>query len=184
MAEFCPVKSKPKPTSTCVELVYVPSSRTLLPASAALHTLSKYSVASARQCVRVVKEMDSKSIGLCPQGFESPRCRLHLYYLLVLIRELNPGLLWCTDAPPPVLFGVGRLDKLLLSTIFLGCWDFYGFGVFSRGVVFSCGFLWCFFSLQILANFLMGLWIFLDVVFSRAVECFPVGLYGSCLPRT
>ena len=28
-----------------------------------------------RQCVRVVKEMDSKSIGLCPQGFESPRCR-------------------------------------------------------------------------------------------------------------
>ena len=31
---------------------------------------------SARQCVRVVKEMDSKSIGLCPQGFESPRCRL------------------------------------------------------------------------------------------------------------
>ena len=30
---------------------------------------------SARQCVRVVMEMDSKSIGLCPQGFESPRCR-------------------------------------------------------------------------------------------------------------
>ena len=28
-----------------------------------------------RQCVRAVKEMDSKSIGLCPQGFESPRCR-------------------------------------------------------------------------------------------------------------
>ena len=28
-----------------------------------------------RHCVRVVKEMDSKSIGLCPQGFESPRCR-------------------------------------------------------------------------------------------------------------
>ena len=26
-------------------------------------------------CVRAVKEMDSKSIGLCPQGFESPRCR-------------------------------------------------------------------------------------------------------------
>ena len=24
---------------------------------------------------RVVKVMDSKSIGLCPQGFESPRCR-------------------------------------------------------------------------------------------------------------
>ena len=29
----------------------------------------------ARHCVRVAKEMDSKSIGLCPQGFESPRCR-------------------------------------------------------------------------------------------------------------
>ena len=28
-----------------------------------------------RQCVRAAKEMDSKSIGLCPQGFESPRCR-------------------------------------------------------------------------------------------------------------
>jgi hypothetical protein len=31
--------------------------------------------ARARHCVRVAKEMDSKSIGLCPQGFESPRCR-------------------------------------------------------------------------------------------------------------
>ena len=30
---------------------------------------------SQRHCVRVVKEMDSKSIGLCPQGFESPWCR-------------------------------------------------------------------------------------------------------------
>ena len=29
-----------------------------------------------RHCVRAAKEMDSKSIGLCPQGFESPRCRL------------------------------------------------------------------------------------------------------------
>ena len=35
----------------------------------------------SRQCVRAVKEMDSKSIGLCPQGFESPRCRiLALHY--------------------------------------------------------------------------------------------------------
>jgi hypothetical protein len=33
------------------------------------------SVSSSRQCDRVVKVMDSKSIGLCPQGFESPRCR-------------------------------------------------------------------------------------------------------------
>ena len=29
----------------------------------------------ARQCVRAAKEMDSKSSGLCPQGFESPCCR-------------------------------------------------------------------------------------------------------------
>ena len=28
-----------------------------------------------RQCDRVAKVMDSKSIGLCPQGLESPRCR-------------------------------------------------------------------------------------------------------------
>ena len=27
------------------------------------------------QCDRVVKVMDSKSIGLCPQGLKSPRCR-------------------------------------------------------------------------------------------------------------
>ena len=31
-----------------------------------------------RHCVRAVKEMDSKSIGLCPQAFESPRCRFSL----------------------------------------------------------------------------------------------------------
>ena len=28
-----------------------------------------------RHCVRTAKEIDSNSIGLCPQGFESPRCR-------------------------------------------------------------------------------------------------------------
>ena len=31
-----------------------------------------------RQCDRVVKVMDSKSIGLCPQGFKSPRCRIYI----------------------------------------------------------------------------------------------------------
>ena len=35
----------------------------------------KESVLLSRHCVRVAKEMDSKSIGLCPQGFEFPRCR-------------------------------------------------------------------------------------------------------------
>ena len=29
----------------------------------------------SRQCDRVAKVMDLKSIGLCPQGFKSPRCR-------------------------------------------------------------------------------------------------------------
>ena len=29
----------------------------------------------SRDTVRAVKEMDSKSIGLCPQGFQFPRCR-------------------------------------------------------------------------------------------------------------
>ena len=29
------------------------------------------------QCVRVVKESDSKSDGLCPRGFESLRCRFY-----------------------------------------------------------------------------------------------------------
>ena len=35
-----------------------------------------------RHCVRAVKEMDSKSIGLCPQGFESPRCRFHNFAIV------------------------------------------------------------------------------------------------------
>ena len=35
-----------------------------------------HELGKTRQCVRVVKEMDSKSIGLYPQGFESPQCRL------------------------------------------------------------------------------------------------------------
>ena len=29
-----------------------------------------------RHCVRVVKELDSKSNGLCPHGFKSHRCRV------------------------------------------------------------------------------------------------------------
>ena len=32
-----------------------------------------------RHCVRVAKEMDSKSIGLWPQGLESPRCRCAIF---------------------------------------------------------------------------------------------------------
>ena len=33
---------------------------------------------ATRQCDRVAKVMDSKSIGLCPQGLKSPRCRIGL----------------------------------------------------------------------------------------------------------
>ena len=39
---------------------------------------------SPRHCVRAVKEMDSKSIGLCAQGFESHRCRFWRSLFLVL----------------------------------------------------------------------------------------------------
>ena len=34
-----------------------------------------------RHCVRAVKEMDSKFIGLCPQGFDSPWCRFNVMIL-------------------------------------------------------------------------------------------------------
>ena len=41
-----------------------------------ISTLPIISAPAPRHCARAVKGMDSKSIGLCPQGFESPRCRL------------------------------------------------------------------------------------------------------------
>ena len=56
---------------------------------------------STRHCARAVKGMDSKSIGLCPQGFESPRCRSLTGFQLTASmasrpklrgRELNPDL--------------------------------------------------------------------------------------------
>ena len=37
-----------------------------------------------RHYVRVVKEIDSKSIGLCPQGFKSPWCR---YFCVCFLRR-------------------------------------------------------------------------------------------------
>ena len=45
------------------------------PRSAICMTLASLCPWAARHFVRAAKEMDSKSIGLCPQGFESPRCR-------------------------------------------------------------------------------------------------------------
>ena len=49
-----------------------------------------------RHCVRAVKEMDSKSIGLCPQGFESLGCRMHLpesnlEHLEISVSPMCPG---------------------------------------------------------------------------------------------
>ena len=45
-----------------------------------------------RHCVRVAKEMDSKSIGLWPQGFESPRCRVASgHTCLRLHAVMSPG---------------------------------------------------------------------------------------------
>ena len=45
----------------------------ILPAK--LSSIPTISAPTPRHCARAVKGMDSKSIGLCPQGFESPRCR-------------------------------------------------------------------------------------------------------------
>ena len=44
-----------------------------------------------RHCVRAVKEMDSKSIGLCPQGFESPRRRFEAVFTSIAYMDN-----WCT----------------------------------------------------------------------------------------
>ena len=44
---------------------------------------------SAIQCVRVVKKMDSSSIGLCPQGVESPRCRFCLAVTIAMDKRLS-----------------------------------------------------------------------------------------------
>ena len=43
-----------------------------------------------RHLVRVVKEADSKSAGLCPQGFESPRCRI-LSFFIASCSQLSPA---------------------------------------------------------------------------------------------
>ena len=46
------------------------------PMDASRHTTSEQPCRPMQwHCVRGVKEMDSKSIGICPQGFESPRWR-------------------------------------------------------------------------------------------------------------
>ena len=45
------------------------------------------SPSQARQCVPAAKEMNSKSIGLCPQGFESPRCRLHYLPFKITVNQ-------------------------------------------------------------------------------------------------
>ena len=42
------------------------------------HVENTHVLASRRHCVRAAKELDSKSNGLCPQGLESPRCRINL----------------------------------------------------------------------------------------------------------
>ena len=49
-------------------------------------------VLRTRHCVRAVKEMDSKSIGLCPQGFESPQCRF------AIAAAANMGIRFCSTA--------------------------------------------------------------------------------------
>jgi hypothetical protein len=51
--------------------------------------------------------MDSKSIGLCPQGFESPRCRFASGWLHVIVIMANG---WTRSYPP-----IHRRDAYLLG---------------------------------------------------------------------
>ena len=64
-----------------------------------------------RQCVRAAKEMDSKSIGLCPQGFESPRCRLHYLPFKITVNQRT-----APTVAMPELFAQGM--RMSLSFIF------------------------------------------------------------------
>ena len=54
--------------------------------------------------------MDSKSIGLCPQGFESPRCRLASFHSWPTLRPIHLYL----HSPTPVRRGIalGRLPSI------------------------------------------------------------------------
>ena len=80
------LQTRPKaPASSGTSSGCCPASASLLQA-AALHRQALSSSARhlsdvtmhQRQRVRAAKEMDPKSIGLCPQGFESPQCRCAL----------------------------------------------------------------------------------------------------------
>ena len=51
-----------------------------------------------RQCVREVKELDLKSNGLCPRGFEPRRCR---FFLLTLGREPQEYDIMEPETPSP-----------------------------------------------------------------------------------
>ena len=79
------VRSSMNPAEQCVCLsLSLGLQRVWSNIHASLSTCLKHSLvqcllrlaSTTRHCVRAVKEMDSKSIGLCPQGFESPRCRM------------------------------------------------------------------------------------------------------------
>ena len=43
----------------------------------------------ARQCVREVKELDLKSNGLCPRGFEPRRCRFSIQTTRLMQKEME-----------------------------------------------------------------------------------------------
>ena len=86
------VRSSMNPAEQCVSLsLSLGLQRVWSNIHASLSTCLKHSLvqcllrlaSTTRHCVRAVKEMDSKSIGLCPQGFESPRCR----FLLSLLND-------------------------------------------------------------------------------------------------
>jgi hypothetical protein len=64
------------------------------------------------QCVRVVKESDSKSDGLCPRGFESPRCRF--YVLTLKKRAFDPT---PARVPTPLQSAPGRQRALIAQLV-------------------------------------------------------------------
>ena len=93
-----------------------------------------------RHCVRVAQEMDSKSIGLCPQGFESPSLRRGHANLFCLVPSLTDDLRresksrsapndTCSVALPIKEVRVTRLASMMaLPAIQLKRGGFYGAG--------------------------------------------------------
>ena len=71
-----------KSTSTRFELAWAEPSRFLI-------YLLNHVTVGKWQRVRVVKEVDSKSTGLCPREFKSRRCRFFLFAFVLTLQNLS-----------------------------------------------------------------------------------------------